>query len=341
MMIKLNYILAVLSVGFVIQVTSCSDNDDSSEDEAVSDTDSDTDSDQDITTDTDSNTDTDTDIDTDTTIDDGLFPNGQNCRRNEQCKSDYCDLWQGIPLDLDAECADGPPKGQLLLRGTAIDFLTRNPIPGAKVKFVSAIESAMMGCASKPIGETTTNELGRYELLLNKEVMTDPLGIIAHTEVEGYYFTGNGIASPTDGIYGPGAEGHDAVAITESLLNKISALLEDHPTAKYHVPLGEKGGVVGEIGTLSSGEGIEGAYLKSRKGDDSDTIILYPNEDFTALQDATSSTGIYVGLNPDIGEKFDAYDKNGVKLRFVIDGGTMGSTPCAIFYLCFWDNDVD
>ncbi|MCP4604626.1 MAG: hypothetical protein GY847_29585 [Proteobacteria bacterium] len=337
-MIKLNCILAVLSVGFVIQVTSCSDDDDSSEDDVVSDTDSD----QDITVDTDTDSDSDTgkDIDTDTEIDDGLLLNGESCYQNNHCKSNYCNIWHTIPLDPDAACADGPPKG-LLLRGTAIEFPTRKLIPGAKVQFVNAIESATMGCSSKPIGEITTDELGRFELLLREEDMNDPLGIIAHTNLDGYYFTGNGIASPVDGKYGPGSDGHHALAVPEALLNKISTLLENHPTAKNYVPLGEKGGVIGEIGTLSDGKGIEGAYLRSRKGDDSETVVLYPNEDFTALQDSTSSTGIYIGVNPDIGEKFDAYKKDGSKVRFGIDGGTMGSTPCAIFYLCFWDNDFD
>ncbi|MCP4604606.1 MAG: hypothetical protein GY847_29475 [Proteobacteria bacterium] len=336
-MIKFEYILIVLSVGFNAVVTSCNDNDVNSENDIVLDSDSD----QEITVDTDSNTDSDNDNDTDTEIDDGPFPNGQRCATNNQCKSNYCDAWQGVPPDPNAICADGPPKGQLLLRGTVTDFPMRNPMPGAKVQFVNAIESAMMGCASEPIAETTADKFGRYELILKEEDMTDPLGIIAHTKLDGYYFTGNGIASPTDGIYGPGSNAHHAMAVSESLLNKISVLLENHPKAKSYVPLGEKGGVIGMIGNIVDGEAIEGAYIRSRKGEDSEAIILYPNEDYTALQDSASSTGIYVGLNPDIGEKFEAFYKDGTKVKIDAAGGTMGSTPCAIFLLCFWNNEFD
>lgn len=88
----------------------------------------------------------------------------------------------------------------------------------------------------------------------------------------------------------------------------------------------------------SDGMPVAGATVESTQAT-SGAVIRYLNEDMTAFQETTSATGMFVMLNPGIGEKFDA-----VKDGFVLsrdDPGTFGNAKCSVLGVAIWERDVN
>ena len=115
------------------------------------------------------------------------------------------------------------------------------------------------------------------------------------------------------------------------MLDDWSAMLMDDEDFAGALPLGDLGGVVGKVRNSKSGEAFEGVEVVPRDPDTSMAVIRYLDEDKMGFnQDMTASHGLFVIVNPGLGENFDAV-MGGEVLPDI--QGTAGSASGAVFTL--------
>ncbi len=328
---KNRFLLLYVWLALGMWIAGCDAGDDeTSGADADADTDSDADADTDADTDTDADADTDTDADADADADgdaDMPRPNGERCHFNKDCSSGFCESWYTAPVSPDSVCAEGPPEGTIRIIGISRDFETREPISGAEIGLVGATFAAMLGLNSTMLAETTSGSDGRFEFLLDKSKINDVIGLVVIAQLDGYYATSTGVVEPESGAkYPDGGDEHDALLISNSTLEKWSTLIAADPGLAPFGPLGDKGGVIGRVLTESEGTFIEGATFESNE-ENSTAIVLYPSEDSSAFQEKTSSTGLFITLDPGLAEVFGAHKDGALITREF----PIGSTPKLVY----------
>ncbi len=259
----------------------------------------------------------------------GPLADGESCPDNLECMSLFCELYTDVLDDKMGVCAPAPTGGNTRMTATVWDFTTRMPVPGAEVIVASAVPASADPTTVMAIMSGTADDQGRVDTTSDIPILAQ-IGILALVSAPGAYLTGTGLAAPNDdGRYLPGVDNHDIWSVQEADLLAWTLALEGDPEiAAGLLPLGDAGGVVGLVRDAATGEPVAGVTVVSESGG-SDAIVRYLMEDDTFGAEATSTTGIYVILDPELAEEF----------RPMMDGvavggsGTAGSAGGAAFTL--------
>lgn len=100
---------------------------------------------------------------------------------------------------------------------------------------------------------------------------------------------------------------HDRFLVRESDLMAWSTELAAEAELAEWLPLGEKGGVVGVVRSRYTGEPMAGLRIVAKiNGTSTTALVRYLGGDGTFARTQTSSTGVYVLLNPALAEEFEA-----------------------------------
>lgn len=235
---------------------------------------------------------------------------GDPCMIIEDCQSGFCSSFAHVPQDTDATCQASPEIGHMQIQANVADFVTNEAIPNQLVEFTGALDVVQTPVNFPVLDSATTDDEGHIDILLSGDATDVGVGVVTVTGADGYYPTTTGMAEPElgCGIYPPGTRNHDIKMIkTEDIDNFSDMLAADFPdlVEEGKLPLGEEGGVLGSILHVLSGDGVAGATLASQK-DNSAARVFYLNETMDHFtEDAASSNGIFVVLNPGLAEKFD------------------------------------
>jgi hypothetical protein len=253
---------------------------------------------------------------------------GDFCMEMEDCKSGFCATYSHAPADPDAVCKEAPPIGDIHIMATVTDFMTDQIISNQELKLGGALDVSQNPAGFPPAQILTSDKDGRIDVILSGDVTTLPLGLVVVGEKEGYYPTSTGLVKPEAGcnMYVPATRNADIKIIKKTDLSAMSdALKADFPDESDRLPLGEKGGVLGVIKHVVSGDGVKDAVLKSAN-DSTSARIYYLNEardGFTTGK--TSSNGIFVIMQPGLAEEFNAFiGSKKVSRRSATAGETSG-----------------
>jgi hypothetical protein len=252
---------------------------------------------------------------------------GDACTANADCATGVCTIYTDVPLDAEAVCAATPVDCGMRITGTVFDFSTGEPLSGADLGVVPALQAATNPTGAIPLIEATSDGDGRVDAT-TPEAVTGAFGIVGLTAAGGYYLTATGLAAPNDdATYNVGNNIHDIWAVPEGDLGDWSSELEMDPEIlPENLPLGDAGGVVGLVRD-AAGMPIAGAEVVSTNGD-SVAFIRYLQDDGTFSTDATSDRGIFVIIAPMLAEVFEVQVDGAA-----VGGGTAGSADGAIFTL--------
>ena len=246
------------------------------------------------------------------------------CYNNTNCPSCNCISFQDNP-PLDTSMCGEAGMGSMRVTGTVWSFPEQTAIPNQLVRIVGATDIGLNGPENaQTIGEATSNASGQIDLSVTP---TDQIGIVAVVQAAGFRDTATGLAKPQAAGYEAANAIHDIFVVPEDTLAAYSAALETDSEAAEHLPLGDNGGVVGIARNRYTGEPQPGVRIVSLAGT-SAALVRYLGEDGTFGSDATSSTGVYVILDPALAEEFDAQiDGQVVSTR----ANKAGSGPPGIF----------
>ncbi len=224
------------------------------------------------------------------------------CYNNMGCGTCNCRTFRDNPPSTESVCADDPMDGQLTVTATLLEFPGNTPIPSQEVTIFNALEIGLMGPDNAtPIGMVTADGDGRIETQVTPE---DQIGIVATVRADGFVDTATGLAKPP---YEPSNAIHDLFAVPQSDIDAWNAELAGDAALADFLPLGENGGVVGVARNRYTGDPEAGIQIVSlENGDATGAILRYLNEDGSFNPDATTSTGVYVLLNPQLAEEFEA-----------------------------------
>lgn len=248
----------------------------------------------------------------------GTAINGASCMQLEDCVSGFCAVYSHTPTDANGTCQPAPPPGDIHVLGNVRDFMTDELMPNVTIKLGGAIDISQ-NPTGYPVAETLTSDAnGLVDAVLTGDATHLILGIIAVIEADGYYPTSTGLAKPSAGcgMYEAGIRNPDLKMMKITDMNRLSdLLLAGYPALADSLPLGEKGGVVGLIRDVNSGEAVSGVEIRSANSA-SVAQIYYLNgsrDAFTA--DLSSSSGVFVILNPGMAEEFSAYQNDTIVSR--------------------------
>jgi hypothetical protein len=313
---KLWFALVLVTSLSVLQV-GCGDDTDTGTDTGNSDTD------------TDADTDTDSDADSDTDVEAGA--NGAVCDLNEGCLAGFCETFQGVPVDAEAVCADGPGADQLRILANVRDFYTEETIADLEIKITGALSAVMNPSGAPALATVTTDANGEFDVTGGTEFTTTPLGIVAIAEATDYYLTITGLVEPEleGGVYPQGVRNHDIKAVSQAKLDEWSGMLASFDELAAYLPLGPAAGAVfGKIRYLEDGSAVSGAVITSESGSTS-ALIYYLNEAEDGFnQTETGGSGIFAMFNPGLAERFVAM-KDGVMVSR--SPATVGQTAGSIY----------
>jgi hypothetical protein len=328
--------LAVLSLGAALSLTAfaCgdgntppgSDDDTSSSTDPTADDSGDGDSGDGDSGDGDSGSTTDTPDEchamqaTDFELELGDLGEGETCIENDECASNFCLGYTDAPNDPDAVCVLPPSACTTRVVGQVLEFGSGNVVAGANVKVTGAISASVNPVGATALAEGSTDDEGHYDLTTDDPV-EQPLGIVGIVTGDGYHLSATGLASPVDdnsqlddegdptptNFYGPANTIRDVWAVPLDTLAGWNAALEGDTELEGELPLGEKGGVIGFARSAETGDPAPGITIVSTDGDTSDAIVRYLNEAGDAFDGTeTASSGIFIIVNPGLGENFDA-----------------------------------
>ena len=278
----------------------CPAEDDGSDDDVAGDDDDDDDDD-------DADDDDDDDDDAQGQCGDGgdeelFYESPGECYNNAGCASCNCRTFRDNPPSGDAMCADDPGDGELTVTATLLEFPGNTPIPGQDVAVYKALEIGTLGPDNATaLGMATSDGDGRIELRVTP---SDQIGIVATVRAEGFVDSATGLAKPP---YEPSNAIHDLFAVPEADAQAWSDELANDPELAEFLPLGENGGVVGVARNRYTGEPEAGITIVSlTNGDSTGAKLRYLEPDGTFNAEATTETGIYVLLDPQLAEEFEA-----------------------------------
>ncbi|NRA33874.1 MAG: hypothetical protein HRU17_11065 [Polyangiaceae bacterium] len=250
---------------------------------------------------------------------------GNSCVENTDCSSGVCLQYSDSPDDPDAVCGGNVELGAFRATGVARDFFTGDVLANAHVGIADAL-AALMNPLVTPFAETTTDSEGRYDV--TTPVAPGGIGSLAVLNLEGYWITATGLVAPEAGVYPPGVTVHELWSISETELAGWNSALEGEVDLATHLPLGTNGGVVGLARDRQTGVPLGGVTVLP-KADSSTAILRYLSEDGTSFTtQGTASKGLFVILNPGVGESFTA-DIGAGPIEAV--SGKAGATPGALF----------
>jgi len=257
----------------------------------------------------------------------GAGADGDACTANADCMSGMCTIYTDVPVNDDAVCEASAVDCSTRVTGTIFDFVTDEPVPGADLVVAAALQAALNPTTATALVSATSDASGQVDASSSGPLMAS-LGIVGLASAGGYYLTATGLASPNEAsAYAVGTSIHDIWAVPAPELSDWSdALGEDDEIAADLLPLGDEGGVVGLVRD-GNRQPIAGATVASSKGMKG-SIIRYLNDDGTFNPDETSDLGVFVILNPGLGEEFDVSSGGAV-----VGTGTAGSAAGAIFTL--------
>jgi hypothetical protein len=256
--------------------------------------------------------------------------NGESCATNGECASKLCEVFQDVPAG-DGTCEPAPDGCRTRIMGRVLDFTTRDTVADADLRVAQAIQASVNPGGAPALASGTSNAQGIIDTTSDGQI-TSPLGIVGLTVADGFYLTATGLASPAEGTnYGPANAIHDIWVVPNAAVTAWSGYLENDPDFVNELPLGDAGGVVGLVRSASTGAPIAGAVVVANNPDTSDAAIRFLNaagDGFNAEE--TSSQGVFVIVNPGLGETFGV-EIDGVKVAGI--SGTAGSANGAVFTL--------
>lgn len=234
---------------------------------------------------------------------DNLFyePPGE-CYNNMGCGTCNCRTFRDNPPSMEASCADDPGDDTMLITATLLEFPGDTTIPTTDVSIYNAFEVGTVGPDNATaIGMVSSDGDGRIETSV---VPMDQIGIVATVRADGFVDTATGLAKPP---WEPSNAIHDVFAVRQADADAWSAQLAMEAELADALPLGENGGVVGVARNRYTGTPVAGVRIVSlTNGADTPAVLRYLNEDGTFNADATTATGVYVLLNPQLAEEFEA-----------------------------------
>ena len=248
----------------------------------------------------------------------GTLPNGATCREIDDCASGLCAVYSHTPTDVDATCVAAPPPGDIHVFGNVRDFMSNELMPNVTIKLGGALDISMNPTGFPVVATLTSDASGIVDGVLSGDETDVSLGIIAVIEADGYYPTSTGLVKPEAGcdMYPAGIRNPDLKVMKTTDLTRLSdTLLASYPALADHLPLGQKGGVVGIIRNVDTGETVSGLTLRSTH-DGSVAEIYYLNEAEDAFDMvASTASGIFVILKPGMAETFDAMQNDTIVSR--------------------------
>lgn len=259
----------------------------------------------------------------------GPNADGDACTANADCASGVCTIYTDAPVNDDAVCEAAAADCSMRVTGTIFDFVTGETVEAAELLVAPAIQASI-----NPTGVTEATALvaatsdadGRVDATSDGP-FTASLGIVGLVSAPSYFLTITGVAAPGDmDMYDVANAIHELWAIPEGDLSNWSDSLDGDIPGEF-LPLGEAGGVVGLVRD-SSGMPVAGASIESENGAGTGALIRYLNDDGTFGMTETSDLGIFVIVNPGLGESFDA-----VVDGMPVPGGAAGSAADAVFTL--------
>ncbi len=297
---KLCCLLSVLSIAFGLGVIGCSELEELVDPPDAGDTDSEE-------QDTGGNV---------TCESDALPVTSAGCLSSDDCNAEgeftrYCHSYFIAPPDANAECRDGLGPAKMRIMANVRNLETMAIINGANVKIAGALETLQ----ADPI-ETTpakanlkSDTQGLIDYDAGETVTNTPLGLLAHVHgLAGYFYTVTGLVEPITGSeYPAGVRNRDLWAMPESFRQKLDEVMTAEGLTAF-VPFGEKGGVIGRIRDADTGDvPLHPVELISRK-ENSEARVYYLSEDHSKLTLGKSTcSGIFIVLNAETKEKFDAF----------------------------------
>jgi hypothetical protein len=266
------------------------------------------------TTDTTATTDT-----TDTT--EGETGVGE-CEINADCASKACLEFRDH--DPDAVCVAGPGGGRTRFPGTVLDLTTGEPVPATDVKVIGLLDALIDPMGAQGVVVGTADAAGVVDMTSDAPVV-EGIGVAAVVGGGPLFTTCTGVASPTNGQYGPMSDRHDIWAVPSATLTAWTGFLMKEPALAADLPLGEKGGTLGVVRD-DTGTPIAGAVVES-VNPDSKAKIRYLADDLKGFNSvATGGSGIFVVLAPALAEQFEVVGAPEAR-------GTAGSANQAIFVM--------
>ncbi|MBN2670797.1 MAG: hypothetical protein JXX29_03950 [Deltaproteobacteria bacterium] len=191
---------------------------------------------------------------------------GESCMQLEDCASGFCSVNAHTPTDPTGTCQAAPPLGDVHVLANVRDFMTDELMPGVQIKIGGALDISQ-NPTGYPVTDTLVSDANGYiDTVLTGASVELALGIMAVAEADGYYPTVTGLVKPEAGcgVYPAGIRNPDLKVMKESDLSALSdMLLAFDPTLETKLPLGDKGGVVGLIRHVVTGEMVAGAQIRS------------------------------------------------------------------------------
>jgi hypothetical protein len=263
-------------------------------------------------------------------IEDGL-DDGEICVENEDCTSNFCVGYSDAPNDPEATCQPAPNDCKTRVVGQVLEFGTNEVISGIGLKVTGAIAASVNPVGAAALAEDDTDDMGRFDMTTDEQV-EQPLGIVGIVSGDGYHLSATGLASPlVDNFYGPGNAIRDMWAVPLDTLDGWNAALAGDTELEEDLPLGDKGGVIGLARSAETGVPKAGITIVSTNGDGSNALVRYLNNAGDAFDgDATGDSGIFIIVNPGLGEQFDAFE--GTEMT-IAPTGTAGSTNSSLFIM--------
>jgi hypothetical protein len=231
-----------------------------------------------------------------------IYPPPGECYNNAGCATCNCVAFQDNPPDPQAVCADPYAPGELRVTATLFEFPTRTPVPDQAVALYNAFDVGIYGIEmATPQAETTSDGEGRIDVRITP---MDQIGMVAIVQADGFRATATGLAKPP---YEPANAIHDIFVVRESDLAAWSTELAAEAELASWLPLGDAGGVVGVVRNRYTGAPMAGLRIVSKtNGASTGAVVRYLQEDGTFSATETSPTGVYVLLNPELAEEFEA-----------------------------------
>lgn len=254
--------------------------------------------------------------------------NGEACMSNGDCMSLACEKYRDLEM---GTCVAGPDGGNTRVMGTLVDFITLATIADSEVRVLEALDALTDPVGNAPVITGTSDAGGQVDV-----VTTEPLkaafGVVGIVQGPSYYPTATGLAAPLSGTtYGPMNGNRDMWAVPSAKLTEWSTLLMGDPDfmpadpADAVLPLGENGGVVGFVRDSVTGMGVAGQVIVGAGGPTGATIRYLSEDGMSFTSDMTSSSGLFVLVNPGLAEEF--------AVEGTAATGSAGSAKNAIFVL--------
>lgn len=258
---------------------------------------------------------------------------GEACSTNEDCSTQVCLQFQASP-PVEGTCEETPADCNTRIYGRVLDFASGEVVEGIEVRAEAALTAAGDPEGAAGLISATSDANGQFDAT-STEPLAAPIGLVALTSGEGYFITATGLASPVGSTeYGPATTQRDIWAVPEASLTEWSGFLEADPEFENYLPLGVAGGVVGRVRDLNTGDPVAGAVVVPTDPDSSNAVLRYLNEAGDGFTDTeTSSNGIFVLIQPGLGEEFDV-EIGGVAQDLVARAGS-ATAGGAIFTLIF------